>query len=1018
MEGKNRLWRFGTNTETSAGGIREPDDGVDDSWEFIEIEEDDAQETNASPTKLDVEDYVTVQRAASFSSRESSTESMNRVTGYSRVSSLVEVSDDEQGQTIMQGGWTLEGNIRQLGASATRSNSESDHQRVLPADTSKEKVIKRRTALLGEARLEAALTAQIPAGLFLGRATDQGDCFFDALAQIINKMDETNDNTDKRLRELCYQYYLSNKELINEWSQEGDDHYSWVQYTAEECEARGGKRGALWGRPWVEGRILCRQLNLEAICVIEILEEPETKQPVTSFHLVTGNDYKNITEEDASEWMRKARVPTLVVEQNSLHFVPLMDSEQKDPAPAPASALAPASPLVDRVAGSSSSAGASSSRASLDEQKLLVQLEEKSWFCHVVMAIRDDTPKPQGRKDKTLFASLLVMSVVANRLERFDLPRLRLNVFREHYWPATVQFKSRVANEQITALELIVARGANPQDLSDALNAVIERCKREEIKWIFSRWGEREARWVTADGQQVALNKVVCQQLRQDADRFFQGDIQQQLCEQFLAQITDNHIRDALIYRMGCMEANSFEVNPEQVATSADIKALKAARFRFYLGTCHDILNTEKVRIAQENVAQCEFLIKDLRAKALKKLQKLHTLCTAEPGNIPFPDCLDRDLAKCQADLQKVYFPHHYQDAKGNTLLHYFLCREFRNIPLAALLVRTGEGTDVTNSVGQTPLQMLLERECRQFLQIVTYGKRSKSKLQQKAEEYLADYSEQRKKDETSWLRSLWLSGDEQVKQARKHENVRLNKLFKKALVDVTDDGWISYLRLITGPDKITNAESRSRILSKLKREILAKIVCCGDDNDNVAQIPGDECMRQPTLSLVPRAEDEATIGQLKLELQHAEEEMQRMERAAAEREAELERVREESRAKDVVIQDQGAVIQDQGAVIQTTAEENAQLKDTVVEKDAEINRLETVDERRDRDYRTLMAMVTQLGNTVGIDFNAALANQGGNAAPPAVALPVAAPPAANADNAVEIDQQRRPPSPGFFGNR
>ena len=97
-----------------------------------------------------------------------------------------------------------------------------------------------------------------------------------------------------------------------------------VQYTVEECDKDFHGRSPIWGRPYVEGIILCNQLNLRGLCVIEILEHPETKQPIPSFHWVNQESYTTISEREAKEKMSNLEIPTLVVEQNSLHFVPLL----------------------------------------------------------------------------------------------------------------------------------------------------------------------------------------------------------------------------------------------------------------------------------------------------------------------------------------------------------------------------------------------------------------------------------------------------------------------------------------------------------------------------------------------------------------------------------------------------------------------------------------------------------------------------------------------------------------------
>lgn len=223
-------------------------------------------------------------------------------------------------------------------AAATTSSSaflEGVHKTVsTPVQRLREDIA--RKALKNEEQLKVLLSKEIPAGLVLGKARDQGDCFFDALAQIVNGINSTDVNTDKYLRSLCHDFYLKNKELVDGWNAsefggiDGQkDGYYMVQYTVDECEKDFNGRSPIWGRPNVEGRILCHQLNLEAICVIEILEDPATKQSVVSFHIANKDTYKSISDEEAQVWLKNPKIPTVVVDQNSLHFVPLLTSAQE-----------------------------------------------------------------------------------------------------------------------------------------------------------------------------------------------------------------------------------------------------------------------------------------------------------------------------------------------------------------------------------------------------------------------------------------------------------------------------------------------------------------------------------------------------------------------------------------------------------------------------------------------------------------------------------------------------------------
>ena len=129
--------------------------------------------------------------------------------------------------------------------------------------------------------------------LSLGKAASDGDCFFDALAQYINLFHDTDVNTTKYLRKLCHEYYCEHKDEVDGWNKAEyaselsvADEYYMVQYTAQECQVDFYGRPPIWGRPAIEGMILCRQLNLDGILVIEVLEDPEIKGMIPSYHFV------------------------------------------------------------------------------------------------------------------------------------------------------------------------------------------------------------------------------------------------------------------------------------------------------------------------------------------------------------------------------------------------------------------------------------------------------------------------------------------------------------------------------------------------------------------------------------------------------------------------------------------------------------------------------------------------------------------------------------------------------------
>jgi tetratricopeptide (TPR) repeat protein len=120
----------------------------------------------------------------------------------------------------------------------------------------------------------------IPPDVKVGSALSQGDCFFDAIAQNLNQRTSKEEYTIKSLRLLCDEYA---KDPKNTWLAiankiDREDHNSYlvrIQFTAQEMaekEKLGLKLGtAVWGRPKVEGRIICEKL-VKKLHVIEIQE--------------------------------------------------------------------------------------------------------------------------------------------------------------------------------------------------------------------------------------------------------------------------------------------------------------------------------------------------------------------------------------------------------------------------------------------------------------------------------------------------------------------------------------------------------------------------------------------------------------------------------------------------------------------------------------------------------------------------------------------------------------------------
>lgn len=193
-----------------------------------------------------------------------------------------------------------------------------------------------RIGLNLEAAFQKSLLKQLPENYQIGKAYHNRDSFFDALAQCLNNIRNTEEYTDKRLRISCYNFYQNNKELVAEWdlkdqgkrieSQEiyiaHEYYYSKIQYTSENSEE------CIAGRPCVEGRFLCEELNLEGICFIEICKDQGNGQPILEYYFVNKVEYMSISEQDFQNLIKAGNIPILTRVQRSLHFVPLLKEDK------------------------------------------------------------------------------------------------------------------------------------------------------------------------------------------------------------------------------------------------------------------------------------------------------------------------------------------------------------------------------------------------------------------------------------------------------------------------------------------------------------------------------------------------------------------------------------------------------------------------------------------------------------------------------------------------------------------
>ncbi len=185
----------------------------------------------------------------------------------------------------------------------------------------------------------------------IGEAIDDGGCFFDSLAQTLNQLYGTDIYSEDYLRLLCQEYFFANKEEVNTLNKadnglELGDDYAFVKYSKAQLDAAFYGRSPIWGRPSVEGKILCHKLNLKAIYVVELIIDPDSGSLIPAVFKATKNGY---TQLDVLPQNVIGKEPVLLVHQDKLHFVPLL-SQVKPGHEKDKDKVLPKSPVVQATA--------------------------------------------------------------------------------------------------------------------------------------------------------------------------------------------------------------------------------------------------------------------------------------------------------------------------------------------------------------------------------------------------------------------------------------------------------------------------------------------------------------------------------------------------------------------------------------------------------------------------------------------------------------------------------------------
>lgn len=192
------------------------------------------------------------------------------------------------------------------------------------------------------------IRSKIPMGFEVTASWDRGDCFFDSVAQGVANANKTipgdvKQGGCKQLRLLCHQYLRDlavtpDKNWVKQHMDKNattgldTDKFSYcfefIQFTAPEMDKfidskTGLSRLATWGRPQIEGKIICEVLKIK-IHMIEFVEFDRTIKEINQ--LIDASGLKDVAKDEIS-WQD----PNVVHVMNYRgHFTPLVRSVVPD----------------------------------------------------------------------------------------------------------------------------------------------------------------------------------------------------------------------------------------------------------------------------------------------------------------------------------------------------------------------------------------------------------------------------------------------------------------------------------------------------------------------------------------------------------------------------------------------------------------------------------------------------------------------------------------------------------------
>jgi hypothetical protein len=182
----------------------------------------------------------------------------------------------------------------------------------------------------------------------LGKAIDNGDCFFDSCAQVINRLRGNRQETIQSLRQICWEVYQIEEQTVsNQNESKEESRFNWIKalhmkdvavgYQARSYElvqycnndSRLNQEAPIWGRLHIEGLILLTHFSLPALHIIRIHPNLKASDPIP-FRLIhdiitTKNPSPQLSENLLIPIIKDGI--TLVYSSSQNHLVPVMPME-------------------------------------------------------------------------------------------------------------------------------------------------------------------------------------------------------------------------------------------------------------------------------------------------------------------------------------------------------------------------------------------------------------------------------------------------------------------------------------------------------------------------------------------------------------------------------------------------------------------------------------------------------------------------------------------------------------------